>query len=145
MEGFITLIIIIVIFNIFNMVLRAIRGGKTPAKQRVLVTAEQFLQDNIQKEKSYRSLQEDPFRQAEPELEVKSYDTSYRENVQAKKEAFPPPGSTLKTPTPLKVDDKKADRFTSNLQQVLTKKDPLLAAFVFHEILEPPPTLKRKR
>lgn len=147
MEGFITLIIIIVVFNIFNMLLRALKGGKTPAKQRALVTAEQFLQDNIsiQKEKSNQPLQGDAFYQAEPDKDIEVSDTSYIEDFPVKDKPIPMFESSLKVPATVKVADKSANQFTSNLQQVLTKRDPLLAAFVFHEILEPPPALRRKR
>lgn len=145
MEGFITLIIVIVVFNIFNMLLRALKGDKAPARQRVLVTAEQFLQDNIQKEEPHQTLQEDTSYQAKPDKDVELYYTSDKEKISYLDGPGPIPGPGSRKPPAIKPVEKKPNTLNSNLQKVLTKKDPLLAAFIFHEILEPPPALRRKR
>lgn len=145
MEGFITLIIIIVVFNIFNMLLRALKGDKAPARQRVLVTAEQFLQDNIQKKEAHQTMQEETSYQTKPDKDVELYYTSDKEEISYLDGPGPIPGPGPKKTPAIKTAERKPDTLNSNLQQVLTKRDPLLAAFVFHEILEPPPALRRKR
>ncbi len=41
--------------------------------------------------------------------------------------------------------DRKPSRAFTDLRQTLSRKDKLVAAFIFHEILEPAPSVKRRK
>ncbi len=141
MEGILTLIIIIIIFNLFNFLARSLKGNRSNQKGRALVEKEELISDHSgqtnagwdEDEKSYDAFF-DMQQNADHEKErVKTY--SDEETARPAVEE-----------TKRKTIEKKGSspRLSGNLKQLLTKKDPLLTAFIFHEIIDPPRTRRRK-
>ncbi len=148
MEGIVPLIIIIIVFNLFNALIRAARKGKQPvqqtALQKVLVssagppseeTESVWKDDDIY---SSSDLSAEPL-YAEP---VHTGSEGYKPLESVKRESARPPLQKVEL-SPSQGDDRGAS-LGAELQQILTKKEPLVAAFIFHEILSPPPALRRK-
>jgi len=139
MEGIITLIIIIIAFNIFNALMKAVRGSQKVTQKRVFVDPQQLPpheKGQLWNEDEVR------FRSKKKEKGSNLYDDEGND-VQEAESA----GERDKWLSPEPVNREAATRppVSVGLQEVLTRRDPLLAAFIFHEILEPPPSLRRKR
>lgn len=139
MEGIITLIVIIIAFNLFNALMKAVRGGQQSPQKKVLVSPEplsphengqQWTDDEIR------------FRPKKKEKRADSYDG---EGTDAREAESADDTGAWQAPEPVKKEVASSSPVIVGLQQTLTCRDPLLAAFIFHEILEPPPSLRRKR
>ncbi len=152
MEGIVTLIIIIIVFNIFNFLARSIRGGRQVEQQKVPVGI-----DDMSPKETVRLWKDDDVysRSASPG-HSDIYDTGAdydRRNGQEhgapetekpdKKEAFEQ--VVRRTSRPVSQEIGQHSGISANLQQVLTQKEPLVAAFIFHEIIDPPLALRRRR
>jgi len=147
MEGIITLIIIIIVFNILNFLGRALRGGRQVERQRVPVDADRFapkesLHPRKDEDTYFRSVSLD-----EPETDR---DARVSSGI-AISETVKEPGietAKQKTHKSEQVIARGAGQSSSipvNLQQALSQKESLVAAFIFHEIIDPPLALRRKR
>lgn len=141
MEGILTLIIIIIIFNLFNFLARSLKGNRSNQNGRVLVEKEEPLTDHPgqtnagrdEDEKSYDSL----FDMQQNADHEKDRVKTYPEEVTAMPVVEETKRNTIKKKG-------SSPRLSGNLKQLLTKKDPLLTAFIFHEIIDPPRTRRRK-
>ncbi len=141
MEGILTLIIIIIIFNLFNFLTRSLKGNRSNQKGRDLAKEQELLTDHPGQINAGRDEDE------------KSYNAffdmqQYEDHVNSKVEAYPKEETArpVVEETKRKKIKKKASstRLSGNLEQLLTQKDPLLTAFIFHEIIDPPRTRRRK-
>ncbi len=139
MEGIITLIVIIIVFNIFNALMKAVRGSQQASQKRVLHSPELVPPD----ETGSRWADEDIHaRSVEKEKTAYVYESEEppADEIGDSREA-----GTWQAPQPVKKEGGGPTSVSLGLQQVLTRKGPFLNAFIFHEILEPPPSLRRKR
>ncbi len=153
MEGIVTLIIIIIVFNIFNFLARSIRGGRQVEQQKVPVGI-----DDMPPKESVRLWKDDDdvySRSVSPgDSDIYDagahYDGRHGQDHGApetekadKNEAFKQ--VVRRTSRPASQEIGQHSGISSNLYQVLTQKEPLVAAFIFHEIIDPPLALRRKR
>ncbi len=147
MEGIITLIIIIIVFNIINFLGRALRGGRQVERQRVSVDADRF----APKESLHSRKDEDTYFRSvsfyDPETDR---DTRVSPGITTS-ETVKEPGKETAKQKPQRPEQLiapgagKPSSIPLNLQQALSQKEPLVAAFIFHEIIDPPLALRRKR
>ncbi len=141
MEGILTLIIIIIIFNLFNFLARSLKGDRSKQKDRVLVEKEELISDHPgqtavgrdENEKSY-----DAF-----------FDMQHNEVHEKNRMGTNPKEETVKQVAEenrsIAIEKKGSSaRLSGNLKKLLTQKDPLITAFIFHEIIDPPRTRRRK-
>lgn len=159
MDGLLTLIVLIIIFNLFSAVLRAIRGGgaaaggQKPVKAfdpdsqlgRFLRAAEMNDPDDPDL-KEYAAVAESEYEaEAVSDFTYRLYEPEARLELALPQEA----GRTV-LPEPAEPRTKTTDQVcpsvpASGIIKVLTEKDSFLAAFVLHEILDTPPALRRRR
>lgn len=130
MEGILTLIIIIIIFNLFNFFTRSLRGNRSNQRGRVLVEKEEPIIDH---EKSYDTFFDMQQNEDYEKDRVKTYPKEETAGMAAEKAKS---GAIEKQTSSAKL--------SGNLRKLLTHKDPLLTAFIFHEIIDPPRTRRRK-
>ena len=151
MEGIVSLIVLIVIFNIFSAIVRAIRGGGaarqgrqdlpgTPAGPERPVQKIKLWIDDLESDDSDLVAESSPAGQ-------QVYDEAYYAPLEP--EPFEEEDSTeeeyIPPPPPLHpAAEKPPVREPVRLKGMLASRESLLSAFVFHEILEPPPSLRRK-
>ncbi len=153
MDGFLTLIIIVIVFNLISAVLRAIKGGGATVDKQMpagAVTSERqssrhfsnaeisdpdssFIGEYIT-DHDAEDVYDITYRSHEPEATMKfslTQETS---------------GTTRSEPAEtLLITADQVSHFTPilGIKKVLTEKDSFLAAFVLREILDTPPTLRR--
>lgn len=139
MEGIITLIIIIIAFNIFNALIKAVRGSQKAPQKKAFVVPQQ-----LPPHEKGQLLNEDEVRFRLKKKEKGSYFYDDEGNDVQEAESAGERDKWL-SPEPVNREVATQTPVSVGLQKVLTRRDPLLAAFIFHEILEPPPTLRRKR
>jgi len=154
MDGFITLIILVIVFNLISAVMRAIKGGGAAAgrqrPEKVMLPDSQLGRFFSMAEFSGPDVPDQSEYNTEFEEEAVS-DSTYRlYEPEAMLELTPPQeaGRTIlsrpaepRTKTPEQVNRPAP---ALGIRKVLTEKESFLAAFVLHEILEPPPTLRRR-
>ncbi len=138
MEGIITLIVIIIAFNIFNAIIRAVRGAQEAPQKRVFPGPEP------------PSPEESGYRWVEDDLDISSLEKhkagrAYDAETTPVQETGGSETDAWQAPPPVKKEIAVPSAVSLGLRQALTRKDSLLAAFIFHEILERPPSLRRKR
>lgn len=166
MEGILTLIIVIIVFNLINALLKAIRGDRTASKKVEPVGNEVSTEEtslSLKKERidpflglelqevkpEYDSLSEsdpDPEQLTEPiylsrKVSYRTEDVVSREDGDSK--TIDQAEEKL-TPCLAKALPDK-DSVKISLKQVLSQKEPLVAAFIFHEVLGLPPSKRGKR
>ena len=141
MEGILTLIIIIIIFNLFNFLARSLKGDRSNQKGRVSVEKEELISDLPRQINAGRDEDEKSY-DAFFDMQENADHEKDRVKTYPKEEAVRP----VVEETKRKTIKKKASstRLSGNLEQFLTQKDPLLTAFIFHEIIDPPRTRRRK-
>jgi hypothetical protein len=152
MENIFPLILIIVVFNVINAILKALKGGKGAA-QKALPTAytkpERQVKINLWDDDSFE------------EIPLESdYETS-----EAETESFAAPMSTPPLPETLnrrhleqKAESERIKRVTNegntgygdpgcsvSPANVFASGDAFLSAYIFHEILQPPVSMRKKR
>ncbi len=143
MEGILTLIILIIVFNLFNFLARALKGESSRQRGRVLVEKEELasgsdhpgqinsVRDEEEKmHDSFFDMQENEHYENDRVRIYPNEDTAIPVAEEATSKPFEKKGSSVK--------------LSGNLKQVLTRKDSLLTAFIFHEIIDPPRTRRRK-
>jgi hypothetical protein len=157
MDNLIPLIIFIVVFNMIRNIIKSVQAGKTNAARRAAVSpvqqskqpAEQGIEQLMAKlgimppvvEKiSYQHYDQVTDFDETEEDEADVYETETKVEVLA-------PVAAVRS-HPMKQIIAKPSRPSSvaaGLQQVLTKRDPLVSAFIFHEIFGPPLAGRRRR
>ncbi len=143
MEGIITLIVLIIIFNLFNFLARALKGNRFEQERRVLVEKEDSMTDS--RDQTDYGWEED-VKPHGPLLDLRASEDyeDYRGKTSPKEdeEAALPPVEVVRG----RITGKKnsSSQLAGNLRHLITKKDPLLTAFIFHEIIDPPRTRRRK-
>ena len=153
MDGFITLIILVIVFNLLSVVMRAIKGGNTQSRSRQPVQklpsafdADQIFPFAIKREFSNPEEQES---EAEPEAESTFEDEHFAEYDEYDRESEELQEQTVaRLPEPVvhAVRTQTAEAsVTPGIRIVLTEKDSFLAAFILHEVLEKPPSLRRMK
>ena len=154
MDGFITLIILVIVFNLLSAVMRAIKGGSAAAgrqrPEKVIAPDSQLgrflslaeLSDpEVPDQSAYATAIED---KAADELTGSLYEPEVESEIVKHQETArailsEPSGISIKTP-----DQVSRPAPALGIRKVLTEKDSFLAAFVLHEILDPPPALRRR-
>ncbi|MDW7738902.1 MAG: hypothetical protein SCJ97_02435 [Bacillota bacterium] len=150
MESIITLIIIVVLFNLFNIIMRVIKGAQNqPSARKSPVVEGDFTKPEGKeawaeelRELEYRLMGK--FEEDRPVIEAEYIESEPIEDEEeeivedtpeySKPESILPVSRTVR-PSALEL----------NLKNVLTRKDPLVAAFIFSEILGPPHAIRKKR
>ncbi len=159
MEGLVIFIVIIIAFNLLNAILRAVRGGKAaqPVKSSSQAAGEPSgpvgfdseIEDQPRMERSEyfpaarRKRLIDPFDFA-AETENTAYrdsDTVPLEEEQIVEERVP---RRVASP-PITAADARIQAQSAGLRQLFTDRDALLNAFIFHEIIEKPVGMRRRR
>lgn len=154
MDNIVPVIVFIVIFNLIRNIIKAVQAGKTTAArpavanpvQRPKLPAEQGIEELMAKlgimppvvEQISEHVYEEDLDY--DEMEEDEYETEAAVEVPALLAAVrskPMKQSTAKPYRPSSV--------AVGLQQVLTKRDPLVSAFIFHEIFGPPQAGRRRR
>lgn len=155
MENIFPLILIIIVFNVISAILKAFRGGKgTAQKVAPPVYAQPEQKVKINPWADY-SLDEDEA-DLEPDYETTEAET---ESYAAPTPAPPPfPEAVYRKPPEQKVESARGTRATADGSigydgasqpvspaQVLTSENAFLNAYIFHEILQPPVSMRKKR
>ncbi len=160
MDNLIPLIVFIVIFNLIRNIIKSVQAGKTTAARQPVVAnpaqqqklpAEQGIEQLmaklgiappvVEQIRDQRYDQVPGFDEVEEE-EADEYETEAAVEVPA------PLAAAAVRSQPMKQSTAKPYRPSSiavGLQQVLTKRDPLVSAFIFHEIFGPPLAGRRRR
>ena len=142
MENIGVLIIVVIAFNLIRTVMKAIRGGQSATRKTV-------------PERIVRSPEESP---VDPWVhdaayfdsgfsEQADYDSDYDDEEDKEEEEDMDSGETEERYTVPLVERERyrSSSVASGLKQALTQKDPLVAAFIFHEIFGQPLAMRRKR
>ncbi len=135
MEGIIFLFIIIIAFNLLNALIKALRGEqgdrrtdlsagkKSPTAGEVKdIWEEETSRFQAKKPKSAAADRESD--------DEESLEYAGAEDVYA---AAPP------------LESREPSEVAANLKQMLNRKESLAAAIIVHEILKPPPAVRRRR
>ncbi len=153
MENIFPLILIIIVFNVISAILKALRGGKEAAQKAALpayVQPEQKVKINPWAD---HSLDETAL---EPDYETLKDETeSYSTSI-----PLPPPlpEEAYRRPPVQKVESARGTRATTDGStgygganqpvspaKVLASGNAFLNAYIFHEILQPPVSMRKKR
>ncbi len=155
MDGFITLIILVIVFNLFSAVLRAIKGGSAgagrqrpvrelaPASQldRLFSIAETNDPGDPDRSEYETGFEDEAVAEVTGSLYEPKVEPEFVEDQETERAILSEPAVTrIKTPDQV---NRPAPGF--GIRKVLTEKDSFLAAFVLHEILDVPPALRRRR
>ncbi len=147
MEGIITLIIIIIAFNILNFLARSLRGGRQVEQQRAPVETDRLSpNESLRLRKDYDTY----FRSESLDDTETDHNARVKTGIGLSETVKSLDKDTAKQTSQRteQVISRKAGQPSSipkNLQQVLNQKESLVAAFIFHEIIDPPVALRRKR
>ncbi len=153
MENIFPLILIIVVFNVISAILKALRGGKGAAEKAALpvyVQPEQKVKINPWAD---HSLDEAAL---EPDYETLEDET---ESYSAPIPLLPPlPEEVYRRPPVQKVESARGTRATTDGKtgyddtgqsaspaNVFASKNAFLSAYIFHEVLQPPVSMRKKR
>ena len=152
MENIFPLILIIIVFNVINAILKAFRGGKGAAQKvapPVYAQPEQIVKINPWAD---HSLDETAL---EPDYETIEAET---ESYAAPTSPPPLPEAVYIRPPAQKVESARGTRVTVDGStayddagepvspaKVLASGNAFLNAYIFHEILQPPVSMRKKR
>lgn len=150
MDNLIPLIVFIVIFNLIRNIIKSVQAGKTTAARRPAVSpvqqsklpAEQGIEQFMAKLGIMPPAVEQISDQRVEEDEAEEYE------AEAEVEVLAPLAAVTGRSQPMKQSTAKPCRPSSvaaGLQQVLTKRDPLVSAYIFHEIFGPPVSGRRRK
>jgi len=152
MENIFPLILIIVVFNVINAILKSLRGGKGAAQQappRAYIQPEQKVKIDLWADDSFEESPSEP----------------YYETEEARTESFaapttppPLPETVYRRPPAQKVESARGTRATTDGESgfddtgqlaspvnVFASKNAFLSAYILHEILQPPVSMRKKR
>lgn len=150
MEGILALIVIVIIFNLLNAIMRAIKGDKSGPRKKAAPGPEKVKPESprdlwFDEPVYYRStgLRDAHAEEGEEDDDSSDYEetTVETEGVEKSEEWLEP--QVAASPTQEKTSRPSA--LQGRLKRVLTEKDSLLTAFVFHEIIGPPRSMRRKK
>lgn len=147
MENLVTLIVLIIVFNLIRSLFRGIRGAQTAPRKTVPVRPDQLF-ESFEKSPAKPVVGSDTYfysafpgdadlepdydqeaeEAVEAEEDTRSWEIEVRRAALHKREAACPPSP-----------------IATGLRQALSRKDPLVSAFIFHEIFREPPSVRRKR
>ncbi|MDW7729175.1 MAG: hypothetical protein SCJ94_04095 [Bacillota bacterium] len=146
MESFIPLILIIIVFNVINAVMKAIRGGRnTVGKSQPVTEIRQAPPESKIKLWADDPFLDDGLTEIEPESVTDDNYTEYDLNSY-EEEAVPEAVSVQSIkPDSVKKAFYRQQGSDVDFSAVFSEKNAFLSAFIFHEILEPPVTLRKKR
>ncbi len=142
MEGLITLIVIIIIFNLLNRLVNAAKRQQQPSTRR---------------RRSYGFERSLPGRAAEKKVEDPAYFRpedagGYYARYEDEEGAVEEVDEADKLEGEKGLEVKRAVRkkapaepASNSLRQILSNRDSLVAAFIFHEALSGPPVSRRKK
>ncbi|MGM0651580.1 MAG: hypothetical protein ACQES4_02210 [Bacillota bacterium] len=141
MEGIIALIILVIIFNIFNYFARALKGNRSDQRHKVLFEKKDSGDEFFEQTDSGWAIDEKPDGSF---LDMRQSTGDYQkmEKTSLGDETAIPPVNEVKSKSAKKR--RSSSNLSGNLRELLTKKDPLLTAFIFHEIFDPPRARRRK-
>jgi hypothetical protein len=154
MDGFITLIILVIVFNLFSAVMRAIKGGRAAAGRQgpgqEIAPVRQldrffssFEPSDLDEPEygEYETVNEDGAADGRTgSLYAAGVETEVTEEQEKERVVLSEPaGKRNKIPGQI-----KQPASVLGIKKVLTEKDSFLAAFVLHEILDVPPALRRR-
>lgn len=153
MESLITLIVMIIVFNLIRSLFRGLRGAQTTPRKTVPVRPDQLFESyekspaepvvgsdtyfysafpgDADLESDYDQETEEAEKTEDAEEAIE--DTRRRE-IEVRRAALHK-GEAACPPSPV----------VTGLREALSKKDPLVSAFIFHEIFREPPSVRRKR
>ena len=151
MESLVTLIVMIIVFNLIRSLFRGLRGAQTAPRKTVPVRPDQLFESYEKSPAepvigsdtyfysafpSDAELEPDYDQEAEEaeEAEEEIEDTRRRWEIEVRRAALHK-GEAACPPSPV----------ATGLRQALSQKDPLVSAFIFHEIFREPPSVRRKR
>ncbi len=153
MENIFPLILIIIVFNVISAILKALRGGKGVAQKAAppaFIQPEQIVKINPWAD---HSLDETAL---EPDYETLEDET---ESYSAPITLLPPlPEEAYRRPSAQKVESARGTRVSADGSaayddagepvspaKVLASGNAFLNAYIFHEILQPPVSMRKKR
>ncbi len=141
MDGLITIVVLVIVFNILNRLVGAAKRKQQSQPRR------SFRIERPVPERSIEKSVDDPsfFHISWPEGSNDSY-TGDEEDYEQEIEKLPDTGK--KRAKSLAADKKAtlksaADPASNNLRNLLNNKDSLVAAFIFHEAISKPPLSRR--
>ena len=144
MDGFITIVVLVIAFNLLNRLLGAAARKKQPQPRRSFRAERPIPERPV--EKSYR--EPSFFKVSWPESSDYGYDGEEEDDQQELEKR----NDTGDEKSNNFAVEKKASLKTAavpvsnNLRDLLSSKDSLLAAFIFHEAISKPPlSCRRKR
>jgi hypothetical protein len=157
MDNLIPLIVFIVIFNMIRNIIKSVQSGKTAAARQAAVSSvqqsKQPAEQGIEQLMAKLGIMPPPVVQVSdqrydrvPVYDQMEEDEAVEYETETEVEA-PVPLVALRS-QPMKQSTAKPCRPSSvaaGLQQVLTKRDPLVSAYIFHEIFGPPVAGRRRR
>jgi hypothetical protein len=159
MEGIITLVVVIIVFNVINALIKGLRGDRSVEKRTIPAEFEEEEETLVSPPKKERI---DPFfgldileEKAEPvpahepvsdpvyepvtsyqsDSPPEVYEQVQREGSKRAAKRLPPRPSTAASPGSVSM----------HLERIFSQKEPLVAAFIFHEIFGPSTAQRRKR
>lgn len=165
MEGIITLVVVIIVFNVINALIKGLRGdrsvekrpipaeieneGETPVSPPKKERIDPFLGLDIFEEKAKPVPAYEPVAETEPppdpvyepvvsyksDASPEVYEQVQREGSKRAAKRLPPRPSTAASPGSVSM----------HLERIFNQKEPLVAAFIFHEIFGPSKAQRRKR
>lgn len=149
MEGIVTLIIIIIAFNIFNFIARAIRSGSQTKQKEISVGTDDIKlkepvlsRENGDHDIYHRFMSSGDTGDFSGRRESKGIGFEKTGKGGTEQAAKP---AVRRAKQPVSQEPGQHKEISANLRQVLTQKEPLVAAFIFHEIFDPPLALRRRR
>lgn len=157
MDNLIPLIVFIVIFNMIRNIIKSVQAGKTTAARRAAVSpvqqskqpAEQGIEQLMAKlgimPPAVEQISDQRYDQV-PDFDEVEEDEADEYETETEVEVLAPLAAVRSQP--MKQSTAKPCRPSSvaaGLQQVLTKRDPLVSAYIFHEIFGPPVAGRRRR
>ncbi len=153
MEGIITFIVIIIIFNLLNRLAGAAKRKQQPVSRRRTYDQSRPLPErpverkeeepryfrSARPEDLFAGLEEDDENEEDEEDDESGYEVDRQEEWQAET------GTEEALIKKRRAEKSAPTALSSNkLGQLLSDKDSLVAAFIFHEAISGPPALRRK-
>lgn len=144
MESIVTLIVIIVVFNLINSLFRAIRGGRPVPRTTLPVGADPPFEDSEESPAVYRQDDTAYFYSAFPDDDEYVADSN-RKSDETVEEVSENLGKMEEQTVTLKRETVcRPSKIASGLNRALTQKDPLVSAFIFQEIFRKAPAMRRR-
>lgn len=148
MENILVFIVVIVIFNLLRRIFGAGPGRreKQPSRQNQTISSRGTVPDRKIEQKV-----DDPvyFRAARKKDTFVDYTDHEHDDDQYsyydQKDQPDPEPKELSRPETVASRGMQTSAVSSNLREILSRRDPLVAAFIFHEIIDPPPAMRNRR